>query len=1353
MRPVDPILKTPREAGRPSLRWQGSGRDGGRTLLALEPRIMFDGAGMISANDADSSDDSTDDQSGQTDGSTEKQPFSAMFDNYVPPVDNPFEKAAAREVVYVDTGVANYQSLIADIPVTASIVLLDANQDAVAQISADLAGRQDLDAIHIVSHGDAGLLAFSSGNLDLAALNQRADEIAGWSASLDQDADILIYGCDIGAGAIGDTFVDQLAVLTDADIAASTNDTGATALGGDWVLEKIVGAVEVTGLSSDTFADVLAIADNGEFQVNTYTTSYQYAPATASLPDGGFVITWHSDGQDGSNPGIFAQRYDGVGTKVGVEFQVNTYTTNAQTNPSITALKDGGFVIDWQSFGQDGMQDGIYAQRYNASAATVGSEFRANSFTSDPQNRASVAQLNNGGFIITWHSELQDGTTGSVFGQRYDAAGTTAGGEFRINSHFTNDQNYPAVTDLNDGGFLVTWSSNLQDGSGWGIFAQRYDAAGATSGSEFRINTTTVGGQIYSAIAKLNDGNLIVTWSSSGQDGSENGVYGQRIDSAGTKIGTEFLVNTTTSLSQDNSSVTALADGGFLVTWDQSLSIGVDGYNIYAQRYDDTGVKVGSEFQVETGAFAQNLPSVAGLTDGSYVISWISAGQDGDSSGIFAKRYSPVANTASATAGATVEEIQSTSGLVFSRNASDNAEVTHVRITNIANGALFQNNGTTKILSGDFITFAQASAGLKFTPTGHADGSFDFQASTSNVGAGLGGSVVTSTVAVTPVADTPSVINASAVEGAQNDGGLRIVRNAQDGSEVTHIQISKISGGTLYLNDGATVVSNGAFITFQQADAGLKFTPSGPGNGSFNVQAAINNGVGGLGGGIATAVINVTAAPEPTPEPVVITTDESTNGEPDRATAFIPPPIIAPPPGALVFGPADGPSGGEGDSPLGGEDGGLAGGDTLADTGPGDNGFNDGPLSDAGFGGDSFGTVGDRTAAADGRGNGGVDGPAANGGDAGPVAEAAVAAVADNLVQAIDSMNAADIPVAEQKQVFAKLGGEAVVKSLSNSDNPVARNVGALLSQVRQGQGVDFNQMKNLLQSQGVEKDTMMTYLAAQQVVQKEARTAQFSGALSQLRSGDVKNPFGQFTDGGGTDDATAPKLGKYVAILIGVEKYGGKIPDLNTPIGDIKAMSDVLQKRFGYDTVMLPDASHDDIVKTLQRVGGSLRPDQSLMVYYAGHGYTQTDTGVGYWLPRDASSGSADKWISTADLSGYLSQVKSNQIMVISDSCYSGNLTKEHRVETAAKDAPLTDVADKRSVLVMSSGGEEPVYDDGYPGHSVFAGNLIEALENVPDDQRISSLFATVRDKVAENVPQTPTMGALLSAGHEVGG
>ena len=168
----------------------------------------------------------------------------------------------------------------------------------------------------------------------------------------------------------------------------------------------------------------------------------------------------------------------------------------------------------------------------------------------------------------------------------------------------------------------------------------------------------------------------------------------------------------------------------------------------------------------------------------------------------------PVADTPSVTGATTNEDTQTTSGLVITRSVNDSTEVTHFKITNILHGSLFQSNGTTAITAGSFITSAEGTAGLKFTPAANYSGpaSFDVQASIGNSDAGLGGSVVTASIAVNPIADTPSVTGSTTSEDVKTTTGLVITRNAADGNEVPFYKITNITHGTLFQNDGTTEI-------------------------------------------------------------------------------------------------------------------------------------------------------------------------------------------------------------------------------------------------------------------------------------------------------------------------------------------------------------------------------------------------------------------------------------------------------------------------------------------------------------------------------------------------------------------
>ena len=147
----------------------------------------------------------------------------------------------------------------------------------------------------------------------------------------------------------------------------------------------------------------------GEERVNAYTVDYQYAPSVSPLAGGGYVVAWTSREQDGSNDGIYAQRFTASGVPTGPEFRINTTTTNYQLEPKVTGLSDGSFAVVWTDrSGADGSSYGIYMQRVSATGQLLGGEQKVNTFTSNDQGQPSIAAYT-GGYVVTWYSNGQDG--------------------------------------------------------------------------------------------------------------------------------------------------------------------------------------------------------------------------------------------------------------------------------------------------------------------------------------------------------------------------------------------------------------------------------------------------------------------------------------------------------------------------------------------------------------------------------------------------------------------------------------------------------------------------------------------------------------------------------------------------------------------------------------------------------------------------------------------------------------------------------------------------------------------------------------------------------------------------------
>lgn len=298
---------------------------------------------------------------------------------------------------------------------------------------------------------------------------------------------------------------------------------------GDWVVCWSTD-IDDPGIDFNVYGQLMT-ADgsrkNQKFQVNTYTENDQMYPAIAALPNSGFVVCWSSGGQDGSGNGIYAQLFDASGGKVGQEFLVNTHTQDWEQHPSIAALSDGGFVISWERMAADGSSSDIYGQLFSLTGVKKGHEFQVNTFAKYNQVLPYVASFPEGKFVVCWTSWAPDNSNPNIFGQMFSAAGEKIGKEFQINTWMENDQAVSKIAILSNGGFVVCWISNGQDGSGFGIFGQLYDSTGARKGQEFQLNSYTQLTQDSPSIAALTSGKFVVCWQSSGQDGSRVGVFGK----------------------------------------------------------------------------------------------------------------------------------------------------------------------------------------------------------------------------------------------------------------------------------------------------------------------------------------------------------------------------------------------------------------------------------------------------------------------------------------------------------------------------------------------------------------------------------------------------------------------------------------------------------------------------------------------------------------------------------------------------------------------------------------------------------------------------------------------------------
>jgi hypothetical protein len=377
-----------------------------------------------------------------------------------------------------------------------------------------------------------------------------------------------------------------------------------------------------------------------EFQVNTYTTGHQRTwqvnggHLVAADASGNFVVVWWRT-QPGS--GIFGQRYDSTGGPVGSEFQVNSDTTDG-LHPSVASAASGDFVVVWTEGQSEGDPYwGIVGRRFDSEGVPQGDEFQVNTYTPNVQTASSVASDAAGNFVVVWTSGT--GNEQDVFGQRFDSGGVPQGDEFLVNSYTTRNQALSSVASDASGNFVVVWRGEGQ-GDDQGIFGQRYDSAGGPLGNEFRVNSYTTYPQALTNIASAASGSFIVVWVSY-QGGSSVDVFGQRYDGAGLPQGDEFRVNSYRPSYQTDPSIASDASGNFVVVWDSLYQDG-SSHGVFGQHYDSAGVAQGGEFQINSYTTGiQQIPSVGATGRNQFVAVWES-NQDGSGLGVFGRQIDTI---------------------------------------------------------------------------------------------------------------------------------------------------------------------------------------------------------------------------------------------------------------------------------------------------------------------------------------------------------------------------------------------------------------------------------------------------------------------------------------------------------------------------------------------------------------------------------------------------------------------------------------------------------------------------------------------------------------------------------------
>ena len=273
----------------------------------------------------------------------------------------------------------------------------------------------------------------------------------------------------------------------------------------------------------------------------------------------------------------------------------------------------------------------------------LGGAFQVNTYTFSYQNWGSndrighgVAIAPNGDFLVTWNSDQSGNSPVSgldVFAQRYSSDGSPAGSEFQVNTFTNHNQFAPDVAADGQGNFIVVWSGYVPTSFVQSVGGQRFDSNGTPLGTEFAINAGQ-GSSVAPVVAADAAGDFIVVWNDLGSFGVDVAINAQRFDSSGAKQGTEFQVAPLGPFDATPRQSVAMDEvGNSVVVWMSG--------QIFGQRFDSNGAALGTQFQASSyPANSDAYPQVAAAPNGDFVVVWQNSnGEDGQYTGIFGQRF------------------------------------------------------------------------------------------------------------------------------------------------------------------------------------------------------------------------------------------------------------------------------------------------------------------------------------------------------------------------------------------------------------------------------------------------------------------------------------------------------------------------------------------------------------------------------------------------------------------------------------------------------------------------------------------------------------------------------------------
>ncbi len=387
---------------------------------------------------------------------------------------------------------------------------------------------------------------------------------------------------------------------------------------------------------ADPFGDLAT----SEFQVNTHTPNDQRIPSIGADAQGNSLVVWQSRNQDGPGWGIHGQRFDAVPEPVGEEFRLNEFNERSQDGPHVSMQPDGAFRVSWSGPVRVTTRPEIIKRRFDAAGQPQVGDQKVGQTVDNLQILARGAVRADGGYVVAWEARGVTNETFNILARHFDANGQALTPVTQINQFDASAQRRASVA-VNDGGDqVIAWQSSGQDGSDWGIFARCMSFAG-DGGDEFLVNQTTEGGQARPRVAMADDGRFAIVWqdnmgmSSVSYQRSMIRLYDQHCQ----PLTDELQVNQFDEGIQDLPDIAIDGHGVYVVVW-HSFMPEFEDQGIYGRRVNAQGQFVGDEFKIsqEVEAF-QDFPAVTGMPDGGFMVAWETAGQDGSGFGIFARRF------------------------------------------------------------------------------------------------------------------------------------------------------------------------------------------------------------------------------------------------------------------------------------------------------------------------------------------------------------------------------------------------------------------------------------------------------------------------------------------------------------------------------------------------------------------------------------------------------------------------------------------------------------------------------------------------------------------------------------------